>query len=149
MNKENTKALRIGSKGVKVLRKIKARLTLEFDEDMTYRDALNFLMARSVLDDETIGTFVQSVNAIQGAEGSGPEIESAGSALSELVGLLLAPKNERENEVESFKNELRESSISTEGKEGALSSVLEKIAEAPNGALTHPWFGKRKKGEKA
>ncbi|KXA89055.1 hypothetical protein AKJ62_03880 [candidate division MSBL1 archaeon SCGC-AAA259D14] len=146
MSKEDTRSLRMGIKSIKVLRNIKARLTLEFDEDVTYRDALNFSIARSVLDDETISTFVRGVGMIRDAEDLNSEPGSVRSALSELIGLLLAPENERRNRVKDLRSGFRENSTLSGGEEAAFSAALAKITEVPEGALTHPRF-KKESGE--
>lgn len=158
MSDEDTKPLRVGIESIRILRKLKARLTIEFDEDVTYQDALNFAICQRVLDSETIISFIEAYILAEETKRlrfEGRKKKGFGDAIYELIRALRSSKADRDGVLDSIENELRVA----EEKElvsgiGEVEDIRrrfldssEEIAEVPENALTQVWLEKPEEGE--
>lgn len=147
MSEEDTKPLRVGMESIRILRKLKARLTIEFDEDVTYQDALDFAMCQRVLDSETIISFIEAYILAEETKRlrfEGRKKRGFGDAIYELVKVLRSSKAEREGVLGPIENELRVAEEKELAPEvGEVEDIRrkfldssEEIAEVPENSLT-------------
>lgn len=158
MREEDTKSIRMGMESVKILRNLKARLTIEFDVDVTYQDALNFAMCQRVLDSETIISFIRAfllAEDIKRLRFEGREKRGFGDAIYKLVRTLRSSKAERREVLHLIADELGEDTeekfpeekMEIEDTRKKFADSREKIMEVPENSLTQVQLEKAEERE--